>query len=113
MKIVSFLILLAFVLAGCGTSETYSKVGLTQAGLDQDVAACRLYSTNIPQQQTEVNVYRSTTMNNGPYSTTTVGPDPYASAGAAIGDAIANDAREEKVRHLCMQAKGYAFLGYK
>jgi hypothetical protein len=105
---------LALVLAGCGTeSELYSRTGLTQAGLDADYAGCQLQAMNVPEQHTAVNSYTATTTVVGNTATTTVGPNPYASLGAAIGDSIANDERETTVRRLCMQVKGYSFAGMK
>jgi hypothetical protein len=113
MKIELSIPFLALLLSGCATQENYSKPGLTQADLDQDHAYCEMIAMNAPRQQTQVDVYTTHTTNYGNYSTTTVGPDPYAQTGAAIGDAIANAGREDTIRRLCMQSKGYTFVGEK
>jgi hypothetical protein len=105
--------LIALLASGCNTQEIYSKPGLTQASLDEDHASCELMAMNAPQQQTQVDVYTTHTTNYGNYSTTTVGPDPYAQVGAAIGDALANADRPATIRRLCMQSKGYTFVGEK
>jgi len=105
--------LIALLLSGCATQEIYSKPGLTQTRLDQDHAYCELVAMNAPQQQTQVNVYDAHTTTYGNYSTTTVSPDPYAQFGAALGDTIANDESKTTVRRLCMQSKGYTFVGEK
>jgi hypothetical protein len=113
MRIALSIPLVALLLSSCATQELYSKPGLTQADLDQDHAYCQLLAMNAPQQQTQVNVYTAHTTTYGNYSTTTVSPDPYAQFGAALGDTIANDERQTTVRRLCMQSKGYTFVGEK
>jgi outer membrane lipoprotein SlyB len=105
--------LVALLLSGCATQEIYSKPGLTQASLDQDHAYCQLLAMNTPQQQTPVTVYTAHTTTYGSYSTTTVGPDPYAQFGAALGDTITNEESKTTARRLCMQSKGYTFVGEK
>lgn len=111
MKVVVSIPLLALMLSGCATQEFYNKPGLTKTSFDQDYAYCKLLGINAPRQETPVNVYTSHTITSGNYSTTTVGPDPYAQVGASLGDAIANSDREMTTRRLCMQAKGYTFEG--
>jgi hypothetical protein len=113
MKVGLSIPLIALFLSGCATQEIYSKTGLNQASLDQDHAYCEMLAMNGPQQQTQVNVYTAHTTTYGNSSTTTVSPDPYTQFGAALGDTIANDERQTEIRRLCMQSKGYTFVGEK
>jgi hypothetical protein len=105
--------LIAVGLSACDTQEVWQRAGLTQASLDQDYAQCQLYAESMPKQYTPTQVYNATTTTYGGYATTTVRPDPYSEVGAAIGDTIANDEHQTRVRRLCMQAKGYQFAGTK
>ena len=105
------------------------KPNATQADFNQDNAACQLVAMNAPQQQTpqqplynggSLTTYNATT--NGNYygntytgntygmAVTTPTQNPYAGLAngiAALGDAMANRARQQQALRLCMQARGY------
>ncbi len=114
MKAGALVFLCCTILCGCATQtevELWNCPGLTQAGLDQDYAACQMYAMNLPQQQTPVTSYNATTTTIGNTSTTTVTPNPYSQLASVLGDAVVNEARQTQARRLCMQSKGYQFAG--
>ncbi|MGA7713631.1 MAG: hypothetical protein WCA81_17155 [Rhizomicrobium sp.] len=114
MKAGALVFLCCTILCGCATQtevELWNRPGLTQAGLDQDYAACQMYAMNLPQQQTPVTSYNATTTTIGNTSTTTVTPNPYSQLASVLGDAVVNEARQTQARRLCMQSKGYQFAG--
>lgn len=110
MRYAAIFVTATVLLSGCATEEIYSRPDLDQALLQRDYAECVMYSQGAPQQHTPVNSYTATTTTYGNTSTTTIAPNPYAQAGAALGDAFANAERQTELRRLCMQARGYTYV---
>ncbi len=108
MKAVAAIAALGVALSGCAhKSDIWDKPGGTASQFNQDLAGCKMYASGAPQQHTQTNVYVAQTYVHGNYARTTVGPDPYAQLGAAIGDAIANGVQHMQAVRLCMESNGY------